>query len=386
MFGHSVSLFKLFGFEIKVDISWLILAALVTWSLASGLFPEYYKHLPAASYWWMGAAGAVGLFLSIIFHELSHSLVARRYGISMKGITLFIFGGVAEMEDDPPNSKAEFLTAIVGPLSSILIGVILFLIKLWGEISGWPVTVTGVLSYLAWLNIVLAAFNLLPAFPLDGGRMLRSALWSWKKDLRWATNIAANVGSGLGLMLVIGGIVSIFMGNVIGGLWWFMIGLFVRSAAQRSYQQLLARDLFHAEKVKDLMINDPVVVSRSISLEEFVRDYVYKYHFQMYPVISFGKLSGCISVNQVAQIPRDQWAARTVGAVALPCNEDTTVSPDDDAKKALTVMNRTGNSRLLVVEGDHLVGIIALKDMHKLMTLKMELNDFEKKDLRSEKS
>ena len=385
MFGRSVSLFKLFGFEIKVDISWLILVALVTWSLASGLFPEYYKHLPVASYWWMGATGAVGLFLSIIFHELSHSLIARRYGISIKGITLFIFGGMAEMEDDPPNSKTEFLTALVGPLSSFLIGVVLFLIKLWGEISGWPVTVTGVLSYLAWLNIVLAAFNLLPAFPLDGGRMLRSALWSWKKDLRWATNIAANVGSGFGLMLIIGGIISIFMGNVIGGLWWFMIGLFVRSAAQRSYQQILARNLFHAEKVKDLMINDPVVVSRSISLEEFVRDYVYKYHFQMYPVISFGKLSGCISVNQAAGIPRDQWATHTVGAVALPCNEDTTVGPDDDVNKALAIMNRTGNSRLLVVEGDHLVGIIALKDMNKLMTLKMVLNDFEKK-LRSEKS
>ena len=385
MFGRSVSLFKLFGFEIKVDISWLILVALVTWSLASGLFPEYYKHLPVASYWWMGATGAVGPFLSIIFHELSHSLIARRYGISIKGITLFIFGGMAEMEDDPPNSKTEFLTALVGPLSSFLIGVVLFLIKLWGEISGWPVTVTGVLSYLAWLNIVLAAFNLLPAFPLDGGRMLRSALWSWKKDLRWATNIAANVGSGFGLMLIIGGIISIFMGNVIGGLWWFMIGLFVRSAAQRSYQQILARNLFHAEKVKDLMINDPVVVSRSISLEEFVRDYVYKYHFQMYPVISFGKLSGCISVNQAAGIPRDQWATHTVGAVALPCNEDTTVGPDDDVNKALAIMNRTGNSRLLVVEGDHLVGIIALKDMNKLMTLKMVLNDFEKK-LRSEKS
>jgi Zn-dependent protease/predicted transcriptional regulator len=386
MFGRSVSLFKLFGFEIKVDISWLILAALVTWSLASGLFPEYYKQLPAASYWWMGATGTVGLFFSIVFHELSHSLIARRYGISMKGITLFIFGGVAEMEDDPPNSKAEFLTAIVGPLSSILIGVVLFLIKLRGEISGWPVTVTGVLSYLAWLNIVLAAFNLLPAFPLDGGRMLRSALWSWKKDLRWATKIAANVGAGLGMMLVIGGIISIFMGNVIGGLWWFMIGLFVRSAAQRSYRQLLARNLFHAEKVKDLMINDPVVVSRSISLEEFVRDYVYKYHFQMYPVMSFGKLSGCISVSQAAQVPRDQWATQTVGAVALPCNEDTTVGPDDYANQALAIMNRTGNSRLLVVESGHLVGIIALQDMLKLVTLKMELNDFEKKDLRSEKT
>ena len=194
MFGRPVSLFKIFGFEIKVDISWLILAALVTWSLASGLFPEYYKDLPRAYYWWMGAAGAAGLFLSIVFHELAHSLVARNYGISMKGITLFIFGGVAEMEDDPPNPRAEFFMAIVGPLSSAAISLFLFLIIFWGKDRSWPVTINGVLAYLAWLNIVLAVFNLVPAFPLDGGRVLRSALWSWKKNLRWATAICRESG------------------------------------------------------------------------------------------------------------------------------------------------------------------------------------------------
>src|SRR4030066_866694 len=155
MFGRSVSLFKIFDFEIKIDLSWLILAALITWSLATGLFPEYYKELPPAAYWWMGAAGAVGLFLSIVFHELAHSLVARNYGISMKGITLFIFGGVAEMEDDPPSPRAEFWMAVVGPISSALISSLLFLIILWGREHGWPVTVYGVLAYLAWLNLVL---------------------------------------------------------------------------------------------------------------------------------------------------------------------------------------------------------------------------------------
>jgi len=374
MFGRPISLFKVFGFEVKFDISWLLLAALITWSLASGLFPEYYKDLPPAAYWWMGVAGAVGLFLSIVVHELTHSLVARYYGISMKGITLFIFGGVAHMENDPPSPKAEFMMAIVGPLCSFLIGFLSFLLYTFGEKNGWPVTINGVLNYLTWLNIVLAIFNLIPAFPLDGGRILRSALWIWKKDIRWATGIAAQIGSGFGILLIIMGIVYIISGNFVGGLWWFLIGLFLRSTAQMSYQQLLAHNLFNAKKVNELMVKDPVTVPRSISLEEFIRDYVYKHNFQMYPVLSFGKLTGCISIKQVASIPREEWAQYTVGAVALPCNEETTVDPEEDANKALAIMNRTGNSRLLVVKGDQLKGIIALKDMLALLSLKMEKN------------
>ena len=374
MFGRPISLFKVFGFEVKFDISWLLLAALITWSLASGLFLEYYKDLPPAAYWWMGVAGAVGLFLSIVVHELTHSLVARYYGISMKGITLFIFGGVAHMENDPPSPKAEFMMAIVGPLCSFLIGFLSFLLYTFGEKNGWPVTINGVLNYLTWLNIVLAIFNLIPAFPLDGGRILRSALWIWKKDIRWATGIAAQIGSGFGILLIIMGIVYIISGNFVGGLWWFLIGLFLRSTAQMSYQQLLAHNLFNAKKVNELMVKDPVTVPRSISLEEFIRDYVYKHNFQMYPVLSFGKLTGCISIKQVASIPREEWAQYTVGAVALPCNEETTVDPEEDANKALAIMNRTGNSRLLVVKGDQLKGIIALKDMLALLSLKMEKN------------
>ena len=378
MFGRPVSLFTVFGFEIKIDISWLLLAALITWSLASGLFPEYYKDLPPSAYWWMGIAGAVGLFLSIIIHELTHSLVARRYGVTMKEITLFIFGGVAQMEEDIPHPKAEFMIAIVGPLSSCVLGLSFFLLSNLGVKSGWPVTVTGVLNYLSWLNMILAVFNLIPAFPLDGGRILRSALWKWKKDLRWSTDVAAQIGSGFGLLLTIMGIIYIVRGNFVGGLWWFLIGLFIRSAAQSSYRQILARSLFHAKKVKDLMVTNPVTVPRSISLEEFIRDYVYKYHFQAYPVLSFGRLTGCVFVKQIAAIPREEWAATTVGAVALPCNEDITIGPEEDANKALALMNRTGNSRLLVVNGEELEGIISLKDMLALLSLKMELNDLEK--------
>jgi len=378
MFGKPVSLFTVFGFEIKIDISWLFLAALITWSLASGLFPEYYKDLPKSSYWWMGVAGAVGLFVSIIFHELTHSLVARRYGVSMKEITLFIFGGVAQMEQDPPHPRAEFMIAIAGPLSSGFLALSSWLAYKIALNAAWSVTLTGVLNYLSWLNMILAAFNLIPAFPLDGGRILRSALWKWKKDVRWSTDIASKIGSGFGLLLTIMGIIYIVTGNFVGGLWWFLIGLFVRSAAQSSYRQILAHSLFHAKKVKDLMVTDPVTVPRSISLEEFIRDYVYKYHFQAYPVLSFGRLTGCVYVKQIASVPREEWAAQTVGSIALSCDKDITIGPEEDANKALELMNRTGNSRLLVVDGDELKGIISLKDMLALLSLKMELNDLEK--------
>ena len=378
MFGKPVSLFTLFGFEIKADISWLLLAALITWSLASGLFPEQYKELPQSAYWWMGIAGAVGLFLSIIFHELTHSLVARKFGVSMKEITLFIFGGVAHMEKDPPSPKAEFMIAVVGPLSSFFLAAVFFLLYRFGVSSGWPVTIAGVLNYLSWLNMILAVFNLIPAFPLDGGRMLRSALWRWKKDVRWSTNIASQIGSGFGLLLIIMGIIYIVRGNFVGGLWWFLIGMFVRAAAQSSYQQILARNLFHNKKVRDLMIANPITVPRSISLDDFIRDYVYKYRHQAYPVLSFGKLTGCIFLKQLASIPREEWAHQTVGAVALPCDQNIIISAEEDANKALEIMNRTGNSRLLVANGDELEGIISLKDMLALLSLKMELNDLEK--------
>ncbi len=378
MFGRSVTLFKLLGFEIKVDLSWLILAALITWSLASGLFPEYYENLPASSYWIMGAAGALGLFLSIVLHELAHSLVARNYGINMRGITLFIFGGVAEMENDPPSPRAEFFMAIVGPLSSAAISISLFILAFWAQHTGLPVEFKGVVNYLAWLNMILAVFNLVPAFPLDGGRVLRSILWKWKNNLRWATSIASRVGSGLGMALIIAGIILIFMGNFVGGLWWFMIGLFIRSAAQRAYQQLLARGIFQSKKVQDFMVKDPLTVPRTLSLQEFVDDYVYKNNYQMYPVLSFGKLAGCVSVNNVASIPRDEWSTQTLSTILTPCSAETSISPEEDADQALEIMNRTGNSRLIVVDGDNLVGIITLKDMLKYLSLKIELNDVEK--------
>ncbi len=380
MFGKSFTLFKLFGFKVRIDVSWLIIAVLITWTLATGLFPRYYKDLPAPVYWWMGVAGALGLFFSIVFHEFFHSLVARRFGLPMKGITLFIFGGVAEMSEEPENAKTEFMMAIAGPLSSIALGVIFYGIFRASAAAGWPKPVQGIFGYLSYINLLLAAFNLLPAFPLDGGRVLRSALWKWKGSLRWATRKAAGIGSLSGLLLIILGVANVLSGNFVGGIWWFLIGMFLRYAAQSSYQQVLIRKALEGTPVRSIMRKDPVTVPPSLTIGEFVENYIYKYHFKMFPVLEDGKLAGCITTRQVKDVPRQEWGRRRVGEIVSHCSNENSVSPEYDAVKALGLMSRTGNSRIMVVENGQLVGIISNKDLLRHISLKMDLEGEEGKN------
>jgi Zn-dependent protease/CBS domain-containing protein len=373
MFGNRITLFKLLGFEVKIDSSWILLAVLITWSLATGVFPAYFEDMPASNYWAMGVAGALGLFLSIIFHELSHSLVARRFGIPMKGITLFIFGGVAEMSEEPPSAKAEFHTAIVGPVSSLLFAAVFYGILHIGEASGWPAAINGVLFYLVWINVILALFNMLPAFPLDGGRVFRSALWSWKKDLHWATMVSSKVGSAFGVLFIAWGLWEIIQGNFIGGLWQAMIGLFLRGAAKSSYRQIVTRDLLSGLTVGRFMTPDPVTVPPGITLQSFVDEYLYRTHHQIYPVVKDGELVGCVTVKKLKNIPREEWLRRQVAEIAAGCEEAAAISADSQAMEVLDIMNRTGNSRLMVVENGRLVGIVTLKDLSEILALRMEI-------------
>jgi len=374
MFGKSIKLFKLLGFEVKIDFSWIIIAILIAWSLSTGLFPVYYKNLSSQSYWIMGILGALGLFLSIIIHEFSHSIVARQYGIPMKGITLFIFGGVAEMGEEPPNPKAEFMMAIVGPLSSIALAVVFYAIYLLGRGDVLTPPVRGVIAYLAMINGILAGFNLVPAFPLDGGRVLRSILWGIKKNLNWATKISSQIGWGFGILLIVLGFFNVLRGDFIGGMWWFLIGMFLQTAAKASYQRLVTKDVLEGEPITRFMKTHPVTVSPSISIEELVNNYVYEYHFKMFPVVTDGnRLKGCITTKQIKKIPREQWPQQTIGEILEECSPENTVQTNVRAADALAQMGRSGNSRLMVVEGDTLVGIIALKDMLDFISLKSEL-------------
>lgn len=375
MFGKRITLFEVLGFKIRLDLSWIIIAVLITWSLAEGLFPFYYEDLERSTYWWMGVVGALGLFASVIFHELSHAVVARSYGLQIKGITLFIFGGVAEMEEEPTTARAEFMIAVVGPISSIFLGGVFYVLYLVATGGGLPPPALGVLAYLGLINGLLAAFNLVPGFPLDGGRILRSILWGWKGNLRWATRVASSVGSAFGLFLILFGLLNVIRGAFIGGLWQFLIGMFLRGAASMSYQQLLMRQGLEGEPVRRFMKPDPVTVSPDLSVEELVEDYVYRHYFKMFPVVENGKLLGYVSTREMREVPRSEWSQRRLGEITKPRSSDNTIRPEDDALKAFSKMNRTGLSRLLVIDRDRLVGIIALKDLLNFLSLRVELEE-----------
>jgi CBS domain-containing protein len=237
-----------------------------------------------------------------------------------------------------------------------------------------PVPVTAVLAYLALINLVLVAFNIVPAFPLDGGRVLRSILWRWKDDLRWATRVTSRIGGAFGLLLIVLGVFSVLSGDFIGGMWWFLIGMFLKGAAQSSYHQLLLRQILEGEPVRLLMSDQPVSVDRAISVRELVEDYVYRYHHKLFPVVDQGRLVGCVTTRQIKELPREEWESQSVGAIAEPCGADNTVAPDEDAMKALARMSGGANSRLMVVEDGKLLGILALKDLLQYFRLKLELD------------
>lgn len=379
MFGPSVKIFRLFGFDVRIDASWLIIAAILTWSLAIGVFPHSYPGLGLAEYWAMGVVGTLGLFGSVVVHELSHSLVARRHNLPMRGITLFIFGGVAQMEGEPASPGVEFYMAIAGPLTSIALGFIFYGIHRAG-LNSMTLDTLGVLAYLAWINWALAGFNLIPVFPLDGGRVLRSALWHFDHDLRRATRIASAIGSGFGILLMAFAVFSLFTGNFIGAIWYFLIGLFLRNASQMSYQQLLIRTALQGESIRRFMTTTPVTVTPGMSIEQLVDDYVYKYHYKMFPVVTDSErhLAGCVSTKDVTAIPRQEWPKHTVEEVLKPCSLENTVTPDADALAVLSKMNESGTSRMLVTDHDRLLAIVSVKDLLRFIASKLELEGYSK--------
>lgn len=379
MFGPRFHLFTIFGFRVGVDLSWFIIAVLVAWSLAEGWFanPDVYPMLvdqPGVR-WSMGIIGALALFGSIVLHELGHAKVAETQGVPMKGITLFIFGGVAEMTQEPPSAKAEFLVAIAGPIVSVIVGLICLGAWYAGQTAEWPVSVTAVLAYLGIINLVLVAFNMIPAFPLDGGRVLRSILWAAKKNLKWATRVTSRIGAGFGILLMILAVVQLLAGNFIGAMWWFLIGMFLRAAAQMSYQQLLIRRALEGEPVSRFMNPTPIAVQPDQTLDRVVHDYLYRYHHKLWPVVDNGDLRGCLTLDRIKEVPQDRWDDTHVRDLLQTCDDANTIEHDRDAMEALTVMRNNDRSRLMVTDHGQLVGMVTLKDLMSFFSLKVELEE-----------
>lgn len=370
----SLRLFSLFGFTVRLDLSWLLLALLISWSLGAGLFPQQYPGLAASTYAWMGVAAAVCIFFSIVFHELSHSLVARYYGMEIRGITLFLFGGVAEMDREPPSPKSELLMAVAGPIASVILAGLFAAAAFVANQAGAAVPLIGVAETLATINVWVAAFNLVPAFPLDGGRVLRAVLWQRKHDLRAATEQATRMGQGFGVVLMLLGVLRLAGGDVIGGMWWFLVGAFLRMAAMSSYRQMIIDEMIRDRPVADFMRRNPITVSPSLSVDRWLTDFVYQQYFKMYPVVDGDELLGCIGIDAIKSLPVADRAGTTVGELVKPCSPDNTVPANASTAKLLREMVRRGTpTRYMVVENGRLVGVISLKDLLDLVSLKIEI-------------
>lgn len=373
MLGRSLTLFEIFGVKVKVNLGWAIIALFIAWSLAQGVFPELYEGLVPSAYGWMAVAAVLGLAASIVLHELAHSLVARAFGIPLSGITLFALGGVAEIEKEPPSPTAEFLMAIAGPAVSLLIAAALG--GLGAAVEGLQApALSGVLDYLSLLNVVLAVFNMIPAFPLDGGRAVRAAVWAVKKDYRVATHLAARLGSAFGVVLIIGGVLLALTGAFANGLWWILIGLFLRGAAEGADFEEEASSQLKGRSVRDVMTVDPDVVRPETPLDSFVEDHLYPLHHDLFPVVrNDGQPVGVIGLKQLKRVPRGVWNSVAVGEAAAPVTGDLVIDASADAFEAVKRMQRAGRSRLLVLEQGRLVGMLSLKDLLELIAIRLQL-------------
>ena len=344
------------------------------WVLAASTFPSEYPNLPLSAYVAMGVLGALGFFASIVIHEFCHSLVARRYGLPMKGITLWILGGVAEMSDEPPSAKAEFLMAGAGPLASAAIALICYELARLGHQLAWSDLATGTLGYLARINLILLIFNLIPAFPLDGGRLLRALLWGWRGRVHWATRVASRIGGGFGIFLMVFGALALVSGNAVGGIWYFMIGLFIRFAAQSSYAHLMIRDSLRDIPVRRFTVTSPVVVPQKETIAELVDRYFIEHQRLYYPVVdASGAVRGCIDMAIVRQVPRSTWSSRLVADVMQPLSDANTIQADTNAMEALDRMSRSHHKSLLVMDQGHLYGTVDQADIMRYVSVRLEL-------------
>jgi Zn-dependent protease/predicted transcriptional regulator len=364
--------FRLLGIDIRLDASWIILALLIAWSLANGVFPVLYAGLPATSYWAMSLATVVGVAISIILHELGHSIVAQLNGVRIRSITLFLFGGVASMEGEPRTARVELLMAIMGPLvSAALAGLFLLLSASLREFVS--LEIYGVLNYLGVLNAALAVFNLLPAFPLDGGRVLRAVIWARTGDFTRATVSAARLGEWMAYGVMGLGVLAVLTGGVVGGLWWLILGFFILLMARAHRAQAQTRGLLAGMRVSDVMTRALMTAPGEISVEEFVRDYLARHPHDLVPVIEAGSVIGGAGFKQVKDVPRERWSATSVREIAMDLRDIPVADPGELLADALQLMQQGGASRLLVIGEGRLQGIVTLKDIFAHAQFRAEL-------------
>jgi Zn-dependent protease/CBS domain-containing protein len=370
----GISLLRIAGMEIRLDYSWFLIFLLILVSLSAGYFPGRHPGQPTAAYWIAGLAATLLFFLSILAHELSHAFVARWSGIRVPAITLFLFGGVSHMEGEARRPSIELRVAIVGPLTSFALAA-LFWAAGRALPADLPPLVGSVVTYLAWINAAVGVFNLLPGFPLDGGRVLRALAW-WKTgSLRRATRIAADVGKGLAIGLMILGALQIFSGVLLGGLWLVFIGMFLRTLAESSYQNLVLVQMLEELRVSDVAIRDVSTVPPELTIQELIDDYLLRYGYRGYPVVEGGRPLGLISVTDLRDLPPDERRATKVRERMRPLDDSFRVTPDLPLIEALHRLRRAPDGRLLVMRGDELLGMLTKGGLARFIEIRNVLED-----------
>jgi Zn-dependent protease/CBS domain-containing protein len=374
MLGNSIRLFRIAGIDVGVHISWLVIFGLVTWSLAVGVFPtaDGLQGQPAAVYWLLGAITAVLLFASVLLHELAHSLVAKRKGLGVKSITLFIFGGVSNLTGEAKNPSTEFTIAIVGPLTSLAIAAVVYVVD---SVFSLPPAVDAVLSYLVYINVALGLFNLVPGFPLDGGRVLRAIAWTSTGSLRRGTEIAAFVGQLVAWGLLLFGAYQILVvGEFLNGIWIGAIGWFLQNAAQTSLQQVLMEQRLRGARVADVVEPDPTVVSPNTSVRELIEEYVLRGNRRAVPVARDGQIIGMVTLRDVQHVPKEEWDTTRVVDVMGGRDGVVTVSSRSTLQAALEALAKGDYEQVPVVDDGRLVGVVSRADIVRQIQLREALD------------
>lgn len=395
MFTRPVPLFKIFNIQIELDLSWFLIFALVTWNLAGLVFPEFHPQWSPVLNWTLGSLASILFFASVLAHELGHALAAKAQGLPIERITLFVFGGVAHMEEEPKTPKVEFIMAAAGPLVSLIIGAVLLSLTAAMAAPSTPPAATaaqiigglGPLATMAvWLgtiNITVGLFNLIPGFPLDGGRILRSILWKLTGNLKTATRWSSLMGQGLaftfiglGIIMLTGREVPVLGGGIINAIWLMAIGWFLNNAAKQGYQVVVMNQALEGVKVHQLMNRDWQPVPAGLNLSQLVESYLLKNHRYHFPVLNRQKeIVGLIRYKDLEPVNRGQWDQTLVKDIMTPLTPALAVKPHDSVGQIFRTLIRSGHNLVPVVERGVLVGLLSLRDV--LLWLKANLGKTE---------
>jgi Zn-dependent protease/predicted transcriptional regulator len=367
MIRSNLHLFRLFGIPVEVHVSWLLVLALMTWSFATGWYTDVLPDGSKQELWILGFLTAILLFVSILLHEFSHSVVASRNGLPIRKITLFLFGGVAQMERDVDDPVLELKMASAGPAMTVVLAALFFALS---KLAAGHRLIFPLMQNLAYINLVVLVFNMVPGFPLDGGRILRAVIWKRTGNMQKATRIASRVGSVFAIILMVYGVFNFFVGQLIGGIWFIFIGYFLRNAAQSGYLLVTLRQTLGNLKVSDVMRSPVVTVDAALNLRHLVDEYFLRYHYGSFPVIENGALAGMVSLKDVKQVGMEEWQRATVADIADREITRDALHPEFPAETLLHLIMKKGYGRLPVIDGEgRVVGIVSRRDL--METIKM---------------